>query len=249
MKQLPGIFQFATSWLFLSTCLCASDLFVSPNGNDANPGTTDQPFATLERARDAARQSKGSTVNLAAGTYRFSKTLELDQRDSGTIYRAQPGAPVRLAGSLLVQGSAVEPVTDRAILERLLPEVRSKVKQIDLHQLGITDFGEIGPRGFARPYISAPVELFVDDAPLTLAQWPKPGQPGVKIGKVIDKGSVPSPSIFTAIRPLTGKPEPARGLCTARFITSAQAGFRWAAAIARRFNPPGILSRTATSIM
>ena len=29
---------------------------VSPAGNDADPGTAEQPFATLERAVDAARR-------------------------------------------------------------------------------------------------------------------------------------------------------------------------------------------------
>ncbi|MBQ7814910.1 MAG: hypothetical protein IJ387_10520, partial [Thermoguttaceae bacterium] len=31
------------------------EFFVSPNGNDANAGTENAPFATLERARDAVR--------------------------------------------------------------------------------------------------------------------------------------------------------------------------------------------------
>jgi hypothetical protein len=33
----------------------AATFTVSPRGNDANPGTADRPFATLERARDAVR--------------------------------------------------------------------------------------------------------------------------------------------------------------------------------------------------
>ena len=59
-----------------------------------------------------------------------------------------------------------------------------------LKALGISDFGEIGPRGFRRPYVPAPLELFVDDEPLALAQWPNPGQPGEPVGSVLDKGSV-----------------------------------------------------------
>lgn len=165
----------------------AAEFYLSPAGNDANPGTKEKPFATLERARDAARQAKGSTVTLAAGTYRRTKTFELDEHDSGTTYR---GENARITGSVAVPNDAVNPVTDPAILERLLPEVRGKVLEVDLRTLGITDFGAIGPRGFRRPYVPAPLELFVDDEPLAIAQWPNPGQPAVPIGKVLDKGSV-----------------------------------------------------------
>ena len=38
--------------------LHAAEFFVSPTGNDTDAGTKAKPFATLERARDAVRQSK-----------------------------------------------------------------------------------------------------------------------------------------------------------------------------------------------
>lgn len=166
----------------------AAGFHVSPSGNDGNPGTEDKPFFTLLHARDVARQVKTSTITLAPGTYRLTKTLALDDRDSGTRFIGSGNA--RITGSLEIPASAVQPVTDPDILQRLLPEVRGKVLEIDLHVLGITDFGVIGPRGFRRPYIPAPLELFVDGAPLTLAQWPNPGEPRVPIGKVLDKGPV-----------------------------------------------------------
>ena len=79
-------------------CLCgglcethAGQWFVAPNGNDNNPGTQAQPFATLERARDAVRAAKETTddrqfVHLAAGVYERTEPFGLDERDSGTIY-------------------------------------------------------------------------------------------------------------------------------------------------------------------
>jgi hypothetical protein len=166
----------------------AAGFHVSPSGNDGNPGTEDKPFFTLLHARDVARQVKTSTITLAPGTYRLTKTLALVDRDSGTRFIGSGNA--RITGSLEIPASAVQPVTDPDILQRLLPEVRGKVLEIDLHVLGITDVGVIGPRGFRRPYIPAPLELFVDGAPLTLAQWPNPGEPRVPIGKVLDKGPV-----------------------------------------------------------
>ena len=164
----------------------AAEFYVAPGGQDTNPGSKALPFATLERARDAARQAKGSTVTLAPGAYRLTKTFTLDERDSHTTYR---GENARITGSIAIPASAVKPLTDPSMLERLLPEVRGKVLEIDLRALGIADFGEIGPRGFGRPYLPAPLELFVDDEALTLSRWPKRGQPGEPIGKVLDDGT------------------------------------------------------------
>ena len=41
---------------FLGTPALASTLYVSPSGDDDNPGTEDRPMATLERARDQVRR-------------------------------------------------------------------------------------------------------------------------------------------------------------------------------------------------
>jgi len=69
----------------------AVDLYVAPSGNDANPGTQDQPFATLERARDvlrverrAGRHGSPLVVNLRGGVYRMTRTFALAAEDSGT---------------------------------------------------------------------------------------------------------------------------------------------------------------------
>jgi hypothetical protein len=178
----------------LALSAAAAEFQVAPNGSDANPGTADKPFATLEKARDAIRGIQNSesriqnTVVISAGTYRLAKTFELNEKDSGTIYKGQPGA--RIVGSIAIPNATVKPVTDPAILDRLVPEMRGQVLEVDLKALGITDFGDIGPRGFRRPYVPAPLELFVDDEPLSLARWPNPGQPGIPIGKVLDKGPV-----------------------------------------------------------
>ena len=46
------------------------EFHVSPTGDDATPGTAGQPFATLERARRAAREATGDVVvHLRAGTH------------------------------------------------------------------------------------------------------------------------------------------------------------------------------------
>jgi hypothetical protein len=67
-----------------SACLCgAQPYFVSPAGDDANPGTLNNPFATLQRAQQAARE-KPRNICLRGGTYYLPATLVLTSEDSGT---------------------------------------------------------------------------------------------------------------------------------------------------------------------
>jgi hypothetical protein len=72
----------------------AAEFYVSPGGNDRNPGTISQPFASLQAARDAVRtinQKEGDiTVYLRGGTYVLDETLEFGLDDS-----ALPGGIIR----------------------------------------------------------------------------------------------------------------------------------------------------------
>ena len=86
----------------------ALDLYVSPAGHDANPGTKDRPFATITHARDAVRQIKKTlkepvTVYIHGGTYYLNEPLVFTAEDSGSkqapvIYRAADGETVVLSG-------------------------------------------------------------------------------------------------------------------------------------------------------
>ena len=67
-----------------SACLCNAEPYVvSPSGNDANPGTLEKPFATLQRAQQAVRQKRGD-VYLRGGTYYLTAPLVFTASDSGT---------------------------------------------------------------------------------------------------------------------------------------------------------------------
>ena len=63
--------------------------YVSPTGNDANPGTEAAPFRTITRARDAVRPLASNmtgdiVVNLRAGDYPVTSTIQFGPQDSGT---------------------------------------------------------------------------------------------------------------------------------------------------------------------
>jgi hypothetical protein len=154
-------------------CRCgAAEFFVSPQGNDAQAGTRNQPFQTLEAARDAVRRSDHSeetVVWLRAGVYERPRPFELTAEDSGrpgkpVTYRACPDEEVRIVGGRQI--SDWRPVTDEAVLERLVSDARGKVLQVDLKAAGIHDYGQVRSGG---------LELFFEDKPMTLARWPNEG--------------------------------------------------------------------------
>jgi len=87
-----------------ATC---AELFVSPGGDDANPGTKERPLATIGRARDVARGIRGEpiTVYLRAGTYYLAEPVVFTAEDSGTaeapvVYAAMPGEEAILSGGV-----------------------------------------------------------------------------------------------------------------------------------------------------
>jgi len=66
-------------------------------------------------------------------------------------------------------------ISDPAVLDRLQPTARVGVFQAYLKTQGITDFGKLRSRGFARSTSPAALEVFFQDKPMTLARWPNEG--------------------------------------------------------------------------
>jgi Right handed beta helix region len=89
------------SAFFLQTMLSgqfagATTYYVSPGGNDSNPGTESSPFQTFGKAKDVVRSTPKSepiTVYIRKGTYSLIQPLAFNESDSG-----QPGAKVRWQG-------------------------------------------------------------------------------------------------------------------------------------------------------
>jgi len=53
---------------FAMNCMVNADTYyISPTGNDANPGTESQPFATIMHAQEVA--GNGDTIKLLPGVY------------------------------------------------------------------------------------------------------------------------------------------------------------------------------------
>jgi hypothetical protein len=83
-------------------------LFIATSGDDTNPGTQAQPFATFEGARDAVRalakrSKKAITVSVREGTYYLREPLVFGPEDSGSsaapiTYVACPHGSVTISG-------------------------------------------------------------------------------------------------------------------------------------------------------
>ena len=108
--MLAGIF------LVWTVTAAAADFYVSPAGNDAHPGTADQPWASLTRARDAVRALRAQgpltetiRIHVADGSYAITEPLLLTPEDSGTaqaavIYQAADGARPVFSGGRRLSG-------------------------------------------------------------------------------------------------------------------------------------------------
>ena len=196
--KLPTLLSLALAALTLAAHAAPLSLYVSPQGRDAAPGSKSAPLATLAGARDRLRALKhtgrlpreGVTVWIRGGTYFQRDTFTLNSKDDlspvPVTYAAYGGEKVRLTGGQEVTGW--KPVTDAAILARLDPAAHGHVLQADLKAQGITDFGQMTPRGFGHPITPAGLELFFGDDPMTLARWPNAGQWARIAGAASDQG-------------------------------------------------------------
>jgi len=191
---------------------------VSPHGDDTHPGTADRPFATLERARDAARESantrpgaaNGRTILLASGIHRRAQPLDLDGRDDGLTIRGPADRSARVNAGRPIPPTALQPVTDAAIRSRLDASARDHVVVCDIVPLGGTARrpADVYGDGGGLP------ELLVGDEWQPLSRWPNDGD--ATIERVLDRGLREGPradwrgGTFVAREDAPGRWRPAR---------------------------------------
>ncbi|SEI59106.1 Right handed beta helix region [Dyadobacter sp. SG02] len=107
IKGLITIVLCAVCMAFTNS-LTAADIYISPKGNDRNPGSREKPLATLEAARNKVRGMRGAvTVLLRGGTYYLSKPVIFgpeDSRGEGQVltYKPYPGEKVTVSGAAII---------------------------------------------------------------------------------------------------------------------------------------------------
>src|SRR3989344_126169 len=157
-------------------------IYISPSGNDSNPGTIEQPYLTFDKARARARQIKAAnsstpiTVLARDGTYYMATPLNLTAADSGSAgapitYESYPGETAVITGA---KGVSFQSVTDYNLLSQLPESTKANVKIADLSALGLADFSPARRGAFLPNKPSGPT-LSVNSQPMTLARYPNVG--------------------------------------------------------------------------
>src|SRR5512143_2736767 len=107
-------------------------IYVSPAGNDLNPGTIEKPVATLNTARDRAREFRKMTraegpveVIALEGEYFMFQPLILSVEDGGTeqsplVFKAEEGKKAVFSGGTVISG--FEKVNDK-LWKGFIPQV------------------------------------------------------------------------------------------------------------------------------
>ena len=163
-----------------------ADLYVALDGDDSQPGTLEQPFSTLERARQAVVDLKndaglpvgGVTVWLRGGTFVRTEGFDLGPADSGEEdkpirYIGFPKEQVRLVGGqILNPGSFSEVTAASPMWDRLHASAKGNVWQVDIAAQGIVDYKLTGG-GLTDDRIGG-TEVFMNGQRLQIARWPDP---------------------------------------------------------------------------
>ncbi len=181
------------------TSVHAREIFVAPDGDDANSGTETQPRATHQAAIESVRAGREAgdftdepvVIVLREGDYRVEESIAVTAADSGSegarlTIRAHPDERARLIGGPVMSADDFQPVTDDDVLARIPEEAREHVVQANLSDFGVGELKQ-WPDTF-RGYAGWP-ELFFNGQPMQLARWPNEGY--AEIAEVLERGSVP----------------------------------------------------------
>lgn len=161
-------------------------IYVANSGDDANDGSLENPFKTLEKAREKVREivasgsypDGGVTVYLRGGDYILDKSFEVGAADSGTdgnpvTYASYPGEVARITGGTKLPYSEFKPIEAEAASKLLDKSAAGNVLQLDLGKLGIEELGELSRRGYAIAAEVLPqAELYIDGSRMQLSRWP-----------------------------------------------------------------------------
>jgi parallel beta-helix repeat protein len=164
----------------------AKDVYVFKTGNDSNPGTHDQPLATLEKAVDALRGAGPGTIWIGAGEYFLAKGIALDGKHGGTaeqplvIRAAEPGT-VRLTGSRAVKN--FRPISADEAKPLISEEAKRHVLVADLESQGFPPLESLPAQHRAH----GREEVVFDDRPMQSARWPN--EDFAVFTEVIDAGA------------------------------------------------------------
>jgi hypothetical protein len=181
-------------FFLLSGNVVAQTYYVSTTGNDNNAGTIDQPFLTLEAARNRCNtvSASAATIYMRGGVYQrtqqFYLTPQYWNAAKSLTISSYNNEAVTITGGKLLDASKMSLVTDPAILKRLSPQAASNVYVTSLSAQQIADPGTLLQSGYGHAQNPPADELFFGDQALQLARSPNSGK--ITIGTVNSAGGI-----------------------------------------------------------
>ncbi len=147
------------------------EFFVSPKGDDKYQGTLQKPWLTVSESVRKVQKFREENPGMAVilyfreGEYPIDEVIEMkgNGREDSLVLAAYPGENPVFTGDVKLK--KWKKVTDRNVLDRLLPEVRGKILQTDLKESGIFSFGTLIERGDR-------LDMYFCGKRQQLARWP-----------------------------------------------------------------------------
>lgn len=101
-----------------------NDIAVSVNGNDENDGSEASPVATIQRAKELAKQKNGEIrIWIGGGRYYFPEAMEFDADDASNIsFIAKPNEEVFFDGSMKINGWQDDTANGLACFSASIPD-------------------------------------------------------------------------------------------------------------------------------
>ena len=162
------------------------DVFVAKAGDDANPGTTEKPLASIAQAVAMLRGAGPGTIWVGAGEYYLENGLTFDAQHAGTaeqplLLRGVEAGKVRLTGARTV--GHFRPITADEAQPLISPEAKEHVLVADLTEQGFPPLGSLPEKH--RDH--GQEEVVCGDRLMQSARWPNAGF--VEFDKVVDSGA------------------------------------------------------------
>ncbi len=184
--------------LMLGAALNASpvELHVSPTGKAGASGTAIDPLPSLKEAATALKalpadqKAEGVTIFLSGGIHSLPEGVVFDESCSGTsnaplVITGEVGATPILTAGRSVSGVQLETVSDPSLLERLDPEAKAHIRQVDLAKLGIAPIAPF-PEVFSGDW--RPLQVTLGTNILPISRWPKGEYGFTTMKSVTDNG-------------------------------------------------------------
>ena len=167
--------------------------YISTYGNDDSKGNKTHPFRTLEGARNTIRKinknkkyHKNIIVFLRGGNYFINKSFTLEKSDTANnslsiTYKSYKAEKVYFIGGYNLPSTSFKPVYDMNVLNEFVNKVSSK-------NILVADLSKY-PMNFnsTTQNISKAPELFYNNNPMTLAQFPNNSY--LTIGQVLNNNN------------------------------------------------------------